>query len=231
MEQLREQATPMRDWLGNCWYDFCYSVSWATMSSLFSLRFEGGRNVPDRGPALLVANHQSFFDPPAVGLSVRRRLCYLARQTLFRHRLFGKLLRSLKSVPVDQDGVAAAGLRAIIDNLEHGEAVLVFPEGERSWNGVMQPFKPGVALIIQRVAPPIIPIGIAGAYEALSRHATWPRLSPIFMPRTGTDIAVSIGKPLDGNHFAKMRRDELCAALCQEVHKEQLKAEKLRRKM
>src|SRR5260370_12459932 len=182
MEQLGEQAAPMRDWLGNCWYDFCYSVSWATMSSLFSLRFEGGRNVPDRGPALLVANHQSFFDPPAVGLSVRRRLCYLARQTLFRHRLFGRLLRSLKSVPVDQDGIAAAGLRAIIDNLEHGAAVLAFPEGGRRWSGAMQPVKPGVPLIIQRVAPPLIPIGIAGAYRALPRPAKRPRGSPILFP-------------------------------------------------
>ena len=169
MEQLREPGTPMRDLLGNCWYDFCYSVSWAAMSTLFSLRFEGGRNVPERGPALLVANHQSFFDPPAIGLSVRRRLHYLARQTLFRHRLFGKLLRSLNSLPVDQEGVAAAGLRAIIDQLERGDAVLVFPEGERSWNGQMQPFKPGVALLVQRVQPPIIPVGIAGA-KALSRR-------------------------------------------------------------
>jgi 1-acyl-sn-glycerol-3-phosphate acyltransferase len=161
---------------------------------------------------------------------VRRRLCYLARQTLFRHRLFGRLLRSLKSVPVDQDGVAAAGLKAIIDVLEHGEAVLVFPEGERTWTGEMQPFKAGVAFIIQRLAPPIIPIGIAGAYEALSRTTKWPGLSPIFMPRTGADIAVSIGKPLDGRHFAQMRRDALCEALFQEVSKERLRAEQLRRK-
>ena len=220
----------MPDWLGNCWYDFCYSIAWATMTAGFNLRSEGRRHVPTSGPVLLVANHQSFFDPPCIGLSTSRRLCYLARKTLFKPPLVDRFLRSLKGVPVDQEGIAAAGLKATLDQLSKGEAVLVFPEGERSWSGAMLPFKPGISLLIKKARPPIVPIGIAGAAKALPRGGKFPRLSPIFLPSTGSDIAVSIGKPLDGERFAAMPREVMLEELFREIRKMQERAERLRRK-
>ncbi len=220
----------MREGLRNCWYDFCYSVAWAAMTTGCSLRTEGSRNVPRSGPVLLVANHQSFLDPPSIGLAAGRRLCYLARKTLFTESLFGNLLYSLKGVPVDQEGVAASGLKTVLQQLEKGEAVLVFPEGERSWDGTMLPLKPGIALLIKRAAPLIVPVGIAGASDVLPRGGKFPLLSPIFMPRTGGDIAVSIGKPLDGKRLAALPREELLDLLFQEIRKMQLRAQHLRRK-
>ncbi len=118
----------------------------------------------------------------------------------------------------------------MLEQLEKGEAVLIFPEGERSLTGEMQPLKPGVALLIKRAMPPIIPIGIAGAYDALPRGQTLPNFSPIFMPRTGGDMAVSVGKPLDGKRFAAMPRDEMLQTLADEIQKQKQRAERLRRK-
>ena len=200
------------------------------MTAGCSFRSEGSRNVPRSGPVLLVANHQSFLDPPAIGLATRRRLCYLARKTLFKPPIVDSFLRSLKGVPVDQEGVAASGLKTVLEQLAKNEAVLVFPEGERSWSGAMLPFKPGIALLIKRAMPPVVPVGIAGASDVLPRGKAWPLLSPIFMPRTGGDIAVSIGKPLDGKRCAAMPREELLATLFQEIQKMQERAENLRRK-
>jgi 1-acyl-sn-glycerol-3-phosphate acyltransferase len=219
----------MGSWIQNLWYDFCRSSVWAALTALNSYRFEGGRNVPPTGPALLIANHQSFLDPPLAGIPARRRVCFLARKTLFDNRFFGTLISTLKTVPVDQEGVAKEGLQTVLKLLEKGEAVLVFPEGERSWTGQMQPFKPGVLLLVKRAMPPVVPIGIAGAFDALPRGGPV-RLSPIFMPGSKGSLAASVGKPLDGRRLATLPRDKMLQELYDAVHTQQLRAEQLRRK-
>jgi 1-acyl-sn-glycerol-3-phosphate acyltransferase len=220
----------MPDWLSYLWYENAYWTTMAGMTLGFSLRSEGGRNVPARGPALLIANHQSFLDPVAVGLAARRHLCYLARKTLFRNRLFGDLLRSFNVVPVDQQGVAKEGLKTVLKQLKAGQAVLMFPEGERTWTGRMQPFKPGIQLLIKRVRAPIVPVGVAGAYEAFPRTLKLPRLSPLFLPASGAGVAVSVGRPLPAERYADLPREQMLRELFAELQKVQQRAECLRRK-
>src|SRR5262249_8644007 len=103
----------MGNWLRTLWYEVCRGHIMAGLTLGFSLRWEGGRNIPRRGPALLIANHESFLDPIAVGLTTTRQLCYLARKTLFTPG-FGWFLRSVNCVPVDQEGVAKEGLKTIL---------------------------------------------------------------------------------------------------------------------
>jgi 1-acyl-sn-glycerol-3-phosphate acyltransferase len=221
----------MSEPLGGLWYDWWKGVLFSYFTFGHSFRFAGRRNLPKSGPALLVANHESFIDPLLVGLAVPRHLAFLARANLFGG-LFGRLLRSVNTHPVDQEGFAREGLRAMIDLLGQGWPVLVFPEGERSWDGVMQPFKPGVHLIIKKTLAPVVPCGIAGAHEALPRRRDppIPSHSPLFLPPNECTIAVAIGKPLDGSRYAKMPRDAALAELFVEVKKMQEQAERLRRR-
>src|SRR5437763_3435147 len=105
----------MQDRLAALWYDFCYWLYKATATLAFSYRAEGGDHIPRRGPALLVANHESYLDPLLVGMATRRRPRYLARKTLFKHPLLGAYLLSVGCVPVDQQGVAKEGLKTALD--------------------------------------------------------------------------------------------------------------------
>jgi 1-acyl-sn-glycerol-3-phosphate acyltransferase len=220
----------MPEWVSNCWYDFCSTICWTTLTVGFSLRTEGTHHVPRRGPVLIIANHESFLDPPAVGVACGRRLSYLARKSLFTESLVGKLVASLRSVPVDQEGVPTEGLRTVLELLEKGEGVLIFPEGERTWTGEMQPLKPGIVLLVRRALPTVVPVGIAGAFDALPRNVTFPRFSPIFMPPTGGDMAVSIGKPIDGKRLAALSREEILSTLYDEIQKMRERAQRMRRK-
>jgi len=218
------------DRLDYWWYEGCY---WATMTVMtlgFSLRIEGRRHVPRRGPVLILANHESFLDPIVLGVAIPRHVQQLARKTLFRNRFFGALLRSLHAFPVDQEGVAKEGLRKVLDFLRAGEAVVVFPEGERSFTGQIQPFKPGIHLLLRRAQVPVIPVGVAGAFEALPRTARLPRLSPLFLPATGTDVVVSIGRPVLPQRYTGLDREQLLSELFREVQAVQARAERLRRK-
>jgi 1-acyl-sn-glycerol-3-phosphate acyltransferase len=212
------------------WYETCYWASMAAMTLGFSLRMEGRRNVPRHGPVLLIANHQSFLDPVIVGLAARRHLCFLARKTLFRHPAFGPLIRSLNAIPVDQEGIGKEGLQSILHRLQEGDAVLVFPEGHRTKTGAVQPLRPGIHLLIKRVQAPIVPCGIAGAFDALPPSRALPRLSPFFLPRTGGDVAVFLGQPIPPERFAEMPREQVLLELHAELVAVSNRAERLRRK-
>ncbi len=219
----------MPPWLSAIWYETCRLPIYTALTLGLSHRCRGGHHIPRSGPALLIANHQSFLDPIAIGVATERQLFYLARKTLFKP-YFGALLRSVNCVPVDQEGVAKEGLKAILHQLHAGHAVLVFPEGERTRTGEMYPLKPGIQFLIRRGHAPVVPVGIAGAFAAYPRHRLLPRLSPLFMPATGATTAVVIGKPLASEKLAKLPREDLLAELFRAIQKVQLQAENLRKR-
>ena len=177
-----------------------------------------------------MANHQSFLDPPVVGLAVGRTIHYLAHKTLYAHPAFAWFLNSVNAHPIDQEGVATEGLRTIIELLKEGDAVLVFPEGERTWKGKMQPLKAGVHFLVKRAPVPIVPVGIAGAYEAYPRTSKLPKLSPLFLPATNHAVAAVVGKPLEPERMLKLTREEFLQTVFNAIQTVQLQAERLRRK-
>lgn len=217
-------------WGARTWYRFCHVLQSHAFSLGFSLRTEGRQHVPRTGPALVVANHQSFLDPVAIGLAFPRQLIYLARKTLFRNPLFSWLIRSLNAVPIDQEGVGKEGIRTILEQLKLGKAVVVFPEGERTLTGHMNPLKPGVHLLVKKTQAPLIPVGIAGAYDAWPRGRLLPTPAPLFWPPNPGTLAVSIGKPLDPHHFAALPRQQALTELFHEIDIVQRRAELLRRR-
>jgi 1-acyl-sn-glycerol-3-phosphate acyltransferase len=209
-------------------YELSYLFSMTAMTLGFSLRTLGKNNIPRTGPAILYANHQSYLDPMLVGLSSRRHLCFLARKTLFRNRFFAGLIRNLNAVPIDQEGVGRQGIQTVLDQLRLGQAVVVFPEGERTEDGVMHPLKPGLHLLIKKSAAPLLPVGIAGAFDAWPRFRRFPMPSPLFLPKGKRALAVCVGKPLDGGRFAALPRQQAMDELFIELSKVQRQAEKLR---
>ncbi len=212
------------------WHESLYLFYHMAFTLGFSLRVQGQRNMLNDGPALLVANHQSFLDPLIIGVAARRPLVYLARKTLFDNPLFGAMIRSLNAVPIDQEGVGKDGIRTVLQQLELGKAVVVFPEGERTPTGAMLPLKPGIQLLIKRTKAPILPVGIAGAYEAWPRWRPYPIPAPLCLPARPGTISVSLGKPLDPHRFAEAPRAEALQELFDKIHAEQVQAEKLRRR-
>ena len=206
---------------------------WTTAVALtlgWSLRVTGRHNYPKSGPVLIVSNHQSFVDPPAVGVAYERHVVFLARKTLFDNPGFGPLISSLNALPVDQNGMAKDGLKAILAKLEAGHPVLVFPEGARTEEGPMMKMMPGISLLIKRARCPIVPVGISGAYEAWPRWRKLPMPSPLFLPATNRTIAVAIGPPRDAATVADLPREEMLAVLAADIAAQMVEAEKVRRK-
>lgn len=211
-------------------YEFTAHFLTFALTLGWSFRVSGRNNLPRSGPVLIVANHQSFLDPPTIGVACRRHISYLARKTLFENPAFSFLIQTLNAIPIDQEGMAKDGIKGILTKLELGQAVLVFPEGARSEDGGMQPLAPGISLLIKRVRCPIVPVGIAGAYAAWNRYSKLPKPSPIFLPATDRTMAVAIGEPRDAHSVADLPRDEMLRVLAQDIAGMHAVAERIRRK-
>jgi 1-acyl-sn-glycerol-3-phosphate acyltransferase len=220
----------MTGWVADAYYDVNFWLCMAGMTTWFSLRTEGYPHVPRSGPALLIANHQSFLDPVLVGLAARRRVTFLARKTLFKHWTFRLIAGGLNPVPVNQEGFAREGLKTILDQLERGRAVGIFPEGERTSDGQMHEFRPGIHLLIKRIEMPIVPVGIAGTFEAWPRWRPFPIPAPLFLPAGKGTMAVAIGRPISSACLREKPREQVLAELFAAVEVVYRRAEQIRRR-
>ncbi len=148
-------------------------------------RVRGRENVPRQGPLLVVANHINLADPPIVGISLGRKVVFLAKEELFRYRLIACLLRKLGAFPVRRGRLNREALRWAEQSLARGLALVAFPEGQRSKNTQLQSAFSGPALIASRNGVPILPVGITGT-ENIKGRAWWLRRP---------QVTISIGYP------------------------------------
>ncbi len=168
-----------------------YYIGWSFFRVMYATYFRwrvyNAERVPLQGPVILASNHASFIDPPLVGCGLRRDINYLARESLFRFPGVGWLLRNWNSVPVDRDGGGAKGLKAILDRLLAGGAIILFPEGTRTRDGKLQPARSGIGLTVIKSNAVVIPVRVFGTFEAYGRHMKLPLPKP---------VAVKYGRPM-----------------------------------
>lgn len=210
-------------------YNGLYWTAFYGFTFGWGLRAVGRENLPRTGPALLLANHQSFFDPFMIGVAARRRIAYLARSNLWNNRIIGLTMTQFGAVPIDR-GFGRDGLASVVAGLERGRAVLMFPEGERTRTGQLQPLKSGVSLLLKRVTCPIVPVGVAGAYQAWPRHLVLPAPYPPVLPREGRSLVVAFGSPIDVSRFKGVDRDEMLGQLQAAIRTAVVQAEQARRR-
>src|SRR5213592_5000022 len=153
----------------NFYYWLGYHFSRLIGRLFFRFRVVHRERMIQSGPVILAMNHQSYLDPPLAGTTCDRPIYFLARRTLLDVPLLGWVLPKVNVIPVNQEGVDRAAIKALIRVLQAGNGVLVFPEGSRTVDGNLQPAEPGLGLVIAKTLAPVVPMRIFGAHEALPR--------------------------------------------------------------
>ena len=125
---------------------------------------QGAENLPE-GPFILMSNHQSNFDILALIATIPRRIYWIAKKELFDIPIFGSSMRRGGYIPLDRSD----GRKALksMDNaaaiIRQGSSVVMFPEGTRSRDGRLLPFKRGGFMLAVRAGVPVIPVTISGS--------------------------------------------------------------------
>jgi 1-acyl-sn-glycerol-3-phosphate acyltransferase len=172
------------------------------------LKVVGRDNVPRTGGVLLASNHASYLDPMLIGAALYRyrRVWMMAKRDLWRHPVMRYVYDRVMAFPVERHSPDRAALRRALEWLAQGEAVLIFPEGERTRTGQLLPGLPGVALLALKSGVPVVPVACIGTYEM------WPanRKSIRRVPLT-----LAFGTPL---YFAPgTTREEAAAAIMRAI--------------
>jgi len=203
-------------------FNFCRMVVHSIFIVIYRRRRAGLENIPEQGGVLLVANHQSFFDPPLIGGALTTRdTDFLARGGLFKFKPFAWLISNLNATPIKQGAGDTGAMKEIIKRLNEQKAVLVFPEGSRCDDGVVQPFERGISVLLKRANCVVVPVGIAGVYEVWPRHKKLPRLF-------ARPVAVVYGEPIDTNALLENGADQAIQTIQQRVEELVAQAEILR---
>ncbi|MBI3404486.1 MAG: 1-acyl-sn-glycerol-3-phosphate acyltransferase [Acidobacteria bacterium] len=165
------------------------------------IRAEGTENIPPC-VCLFVGNHTSNLDPPAVVSAIPRRVSMLGKKEVWKVPIFGRALDLARFVPVDRsnrDAARISGEKAA-QYLREGVSFLIFPEGTRSPDGRLRPFKRGTFAIAIRAGVSVVPVSVAGAQRLMAKGS--------FAIRPG-EVVVHFHPAINAKEYSIEHRDAL----------------------
>jgi CMP/dCMP kinase len=170
-------ATPGRgvnfelDPRSSLFYRFARSLLHALGRLCFRPSVAGPGRIPETGPAIIAPVHRSNLDFMFAIYVTRRKIFFMAKDSLWRWRWFGRLLVLLGAFPVHREGADRSAMANAEAVLAAGEVLVLFPEGTRREGPVVEELLEGAAFLSARAQAPVLPLGLAGTDRAMPKGA------------------------------------------------------------
>lgn len=151
------------------WSSICLRMAGVTV------KVSGLENIPEGTPVIFMSNHQSSFDIPALYKAIPVRFSWIAKEALFSYPIFGQSMRRAGYIPLNRKSgrKSLASLIAAAGKIKNGTSVLIFPEGTRSEDTRLIPFKKGGFLLAEKAGVPVIPVAISGSGRINPANRIW----------------------------------------------------------
>jgi 1-acyl-sn-glycerol-3-phosphate acyltransferase len=171
---------------------------------------EGREHLDAEKTYIFAANHQSQFDIPTLQGYLGFDFRWMAKKELFAIPIFGAGMRAAGYISVDRSRGRQAlhSLNEAAQKISAGTSVVIFPEGTRSLNGELQPFKSGAMVLAIKARVPIVPVAIIGTHQILAKGK--------LLSAPGR-VVIRLGHPVDTTQFALAEKQELALRLHQDV--------------
>jgi 1-acyl-sn-glycerol-3-phosphate acyltransferase len=176
-----------------------------------SVRVEGRERLAPEATYIFAGNHQSQFDIPILQGFLGFDFRWLAKKELFQVPVWGAAMRRAGYIPVDrgQGRAAFKSLDEAAGRIAGGTSVVIFPEGTRSPDGQLQPFKAGAMVLAIKAGVPVVPVGISGTFEILPKNR--------LLARKSGEVTVRIGAPIETGGYSVKQKQDLAERLQREV--------------
>jgi long-chain acyl-CoA synthetase len=183
---------------------FCFSL-YIISKIMWRIKISGTTNLPKDKSFILCPNHNSYLDGFLIAAALpnwlRSNIFFLGYSTYFDTHIIRHLVKIGKIIPIDPATNLTDAIRASGYVLRHNKAICLFPEGGRSPDGSIQPFKKGVGILAHELNIPLIPVHIDGAFDALPREKCFPSFhrikitfgtpySPAQLKEKGTQLGI-----------------------------------------
>lgn len=145
----------------------------------FGFEVKGKENLPKEGGFILACNHVSYLDPIAVGIAVRKKLNFMAKDDLFKLPLLSWFFSQIKVFPVKRDSADLSALKEAMRRVKSGEPLVLFPEGTRQSSGVSSQPHAGIGFLAVKLEVPVIPAFVKGSGNVLPKGAKFIRPNKI----------------------------------------------------
>jgi 1-acyl-sn-glycerol-3-phosphate acyltransferase len=195
-------------------YRFLRLVVHALNRLLFRTTVDGADQVPAEGPVIIAPVHRSFIDFFVASEVTRRKLHYMAKDSLWGNRQLAHILPAVGAFPVHRESADRESLRRAQRVLEAGEVLILFPEGERRSGPVVGDLHEGVAFLSARTGATVVPVGIGGSASVMPKGKKIPRPRHIHLV-VGTPIPPPVRS--DAGRVPRSRIHQLTEALAASI--------------
>lgn len=175
-------------------------VVWMLVHTVYRLRVTGAENIPENGPVVLIANHVSFVDALIIMAACRRPVRFVMDHKVFRWPLMSFVFRTSGAIPIASAKVDAALTERAFDEISRalaaGEVVGIFPEGQVTASGDLNPFRPGIRRIVERNPAPVVPMGLGGLWGSFFSRKGGPAMTRPLRRGMFNRVELNIGVPM-----------------------------------
>jgi len=175
------------------------SILWV---SRVCVTVRGMAHIDTTKPYIFMCNHQSNFDIPVLVGHLRTQFRWVAKAEIFRIPIFGQGMKAAGYIGIDRSDRDSAiqSINQAADRIRHGTSVMIFPEGTRSRDGQLRPFKKGGFILAVDAGVPIVPVVIHGTFRIMPKTGLSVRPGPVL---------IDILKPVHTSGYNRDNKDEL----------------------
>lgn len=173
---------------------------WLLSHTMYRVKHRGLEQIPAEGPAIIACNHVSYVDALLLAGAVRRPIRFIMYKPIYEIPVLHFIFKTGRAIPICSKQKDPAGYEKAFEEIEQGlkdgDLLCIFPEGQLTKDGELQPFRAGIEKILDRTPVPVIPMALRGLWGSFFSHkggnafTTWPR-------RFWSKVGVVAGEPLD----------------------------------
>lgn len=171
-------------------YNFLQIIFHIFFKLIYRTEVIGRENIPETNKLIIIANHKSNFDPIFISAFFNRQIYWMAKEELFKNKLFGNFISALGAFPINRFGVDIKAIKTSLSHIKNGEVLGIFPEGTRVNEKNYSIVKAGTSIIAHKSKALVLPVYIDGNYKLFYK------------------MRLIYKKPIDLSNYSKLTNEE-----------------------